>query len=88
MVDTVSDLKLPRGESLQCGFLPNSDLNVAVDFWVEIFPPVSSLSFLVLLEFLVFTLARLTSSAASYRGAKCPTLKTAEKQPKRVPSGS
>ena len=34
--------------------LPNSDLNVAVDFWVEIFPPVSPLSFLVLLEFLVF----------------------------------
>ena len=27
-------------------------------------------------------------SAATYRGAKCPTLKTAEKQPKRVPSGS
>ena len=27
-------------------------------------------------------------SAASYTGAKCPTLKTAEKQPKRVPSGS
>ena len=29
-----------------------------------------------------------TISAASYRLAKCPTLKTAEKQPKRVPSGS
>ena len=27
-------------------------------------------------------------SPASYRGAKCPTLKTAEKQPKTVPSGS
>ena len=27
-------------------------------------------------------------SAATYRGAKCPTLKTAEKQPERVPSGS
>ena len=30
----------------------------------------------------------LAISAAIYRGAKCPTLKTAEKQPKRVPSGS
>ena len=27
-------------------------------------------------------------SAATYRGAKFPTLKTAEKQPKRDPSGS
>ena len=27
-------------------------------------------------------------SAATYRGAKCPTLKTAEKQPKRMPCGS
>ena len=27
-------------------------------------------------------------STATYRGAKCPTLKTAEKQLKRVPSGS
>ena len=31
---------------------------------------------------------RVAISAAIYRGAKCPTLKTAEKQPKRVPSGS
>ena len=31
---------------------------------------------------------RVAISAATYRGAKCPTLKTAEKQPKRVPSGS
>ena len=30
----------------------------------------------------------LAISAASYRGAKCPTSKTAEKKPKRVPSGS
>ena len=31
---------------------------------------------------------RVAISAAIYRGAKCPTLKTAEKQPERVPSGS
>ena len=33
-------------------------------------------------------LAGVAISAATYRGAKCLTLKTAEKQPKRVPSGS
>ena len=32
--------------------------------------------------------ATIAISAASYRGANCPTLKTVEKQPKRVPSGS
>ena len=31
---------------------------------------------------------RLAISAATYRGVKCPTLRTAEKQPKRVPNGS
>ena len=31
---------------------------------------------------------RVAISTATYRGARCPTLKTAEKQPKGVPSGS
>ena len=30
---------------------------------------------------------RIAISAATYRGAKCPTLKTAEKQPKKAPRG-
>ena len=34
------------------------------------------------------SISRVAISVATYRGAKCPTLKTAEKQPKRVPSGS
>ena len=33
-------------------------------------------------------LARIAISAATYRGAKCPTLKTAGKQPKGVPGGT